>query len=259
MRKYGLIGYPLGHSFSKKYFTEKFIKENITDCSYENIPLENLDHFTELVQSDNDLCGLNVTIPYKTSILGFLDKVETDAAEIGAVNVIKILRQSDKIKLYGYNSDIAGIHDTLLPYIDKRVRNALVFGTGGSSKAVCYVLEKFGIKVDIISRERKSGALIYSDIDSAIINTRQLIINATPLGMYPDVKTKPDINYRMLNKKHILFDLVYNPEITEFLRMGAEQGCTTLGGLTMLHSQAEKSWEIWNKEGAPSAAARLSP
>lgn len=255
MRKFGLIGYPLGHSFSKNYFTEKFIKENITDCSYENFSLESLDHFMELVQSDNELCGLNVTIPYKTSIVKFLDEVESEATEIGAVNVIKILRQSGTIKLYGYNSDVTGIHDTLLPYIDKRVRNALVFGTGGGSKAVCYVLEKFGIKVDVVSREKKSGFLVYSDIDSAVINTRQLIVNTTPLGMYPNVNTRPDINYRMLNKKHILFDLVYNPEVTEFLRMGAEQGCTTIGGITMLHSQAEKSWEIWNNEDTPPAAA----
>ena len=248
MRKFGLIGFPLGHSFSKKYFTEKFIKEKITDCVYENFPLENLDHFRDIVYTDNELCGLNVTIPYKSSIIRFLDKVETEASEIGAVNVIKILRQSGQIVLYGYNSDVTGIRDTLFPFIDKNVRNALVFGTGGSSKAICYVLEKFGVKVDMVSREKKPGMLIYSDLDSSIIESSQLIINATPLGMFPNVKSKPDIDYKSLNKNHVLFDLVYNPELTAFLKMGAEQGCTILSGIKMLHSQAEKSWEIWNND-----------
>lgn len=246
MRKFGLIGYPLGHSFSKKYFTEKFIKEDIADCTYENFPLVNLDHFRKIVESDNELCGLNVTIPYKTSIINLLDVVDTEASEIGAVNVIKILRKPGVVELYGFNSDVTGIRDTLLPFIDKSVRNALVLGTGGSSKAVCYVLEKFGIKADVVSRERRPGKLVYSDIDSSIIESRRLLVNTTPLGMYPDITTKPDIDYKSLNKKHILFDLVYNPEVTEFLRMGAEQGCTILSGIKMLHSQAERSWEIWN-------------
>jgi len=248
MRKLALIGYPLGHSFSKKYFSEKFIKEKITDCVYENFPLENLDHFIDIVHSDKELYGLNITIPYKSDIIMFLDKVENEALEIGAVNVIKILRISGKIELYGYNSDVTGIRDTLIPFIDNNVRKALVLGTGGSSKAVCYVLEKFGIRVVRVSREKKPGTLIYSDLDSSIINSTQLIINTTPLGMYPNIHTKPEINYASLNKKHILFDLVYNPEITEFLRIGAEQGCTILSGIKMLHSQAERSWEIWNND-----------
>ena len=248
MRKFALIGYPLGHSFSKKYFSEKFIKEKITDCVYENFPLENLDHFMDIVHSDQELCGLNITIPYKSDIIRFVDKVENEALEIGAVNVIKILRRSGKIELCGYNSDVTGIRDTLLPFIDKNVRKALVLGTGGSSKAVCYVLEKFGIRVDRVSREKKPGTLIYSDLDSSIIDSTQLIINTTPLGMYPNIQSKPEINYSRLNKKHILFDLVYNPELTEFLRMGAEQGSTILSGIKMLHSQAERSWEIWNND-----------
>ena len=248
MRKFGLIGYPLSHSFSKKYFTEKFIKEKITDCVYENFPLENLDHFRDIVNSDNELCGLNVTIPYKTSIIRFLDKVETEASDIGAVNVIKILRQSGSLGLYGYNSDVTGIRDTLLPFISENVRNALVLGTGGSSKAICYVLENFGLKFNRVSRERKPGMLTYSDLDSSIIGSTQLIINTTPLGMFPNIQSKPDIDYKKLNKNHILFDLVYNPELTAFLRMGAEQGCTTVSGIKMLHSQAEKSWEIWNND-----------
>ena len=248
MRKFGLIGYPLGHSFSKKYFTEKFITEHISDCSYENYPLKNLDEFRELIVSDQQLTGLNITIPYKSEIFRFLDVIESEAAVIGAVNVIKIRRHEGQIKLYGYNSDVTGIRDTLLPFIKENVRNALVFGTGGSSRAVCHVLKKFGLNIDRVSRKRKPGILVYSDIDSEIINRTQLIINTTPLGMFPNIESRPEINYKMLNKTHILFDLVYNPEITTFLRLGAEQGCSTISGITMLYSQAEKAWEIWNND-----------
>jgi len=248
MRKFGLIGYPLGHSFSKKYFTEKFQAEHIIDCSYENFPLENLNGFLKLVKSDNELYGLNVTIPYKSEIIRFLDVVDPEAGEIGAVNVIKIKRSNGQFILYGYNSDVTGIRDTLLPFIGDDVTNALVLGTGGSSRAVCYVLNKFGLKVNLVSRERKPGVISYSDIDAAILDATQLIINTTPLGMFPDIAGKPDINYKELNSHHILFDLVYNPEITTFLRMGGEQGCSVISGIKMLHSQAEKAWEIWNNE-----------
>jgi shikimate dehydrogenase len=248
MRKFGLIGYPLGHSFSKKYFAKKFLTEHISDCSYENYPLKNLDEFRELIVSDQQLTGLNITIPYKSEIFRFLDVIESEAAVIGAVNVIKIRRQGGQIKLYGYNSDVTGIRDTLLPFIKENVRNALVLGTGGSSRAVCHVLKKFGLNIDRVSRERKPGVLVYSDIDSGIIDGTQLIINTTPLGMFPNIESRPEINYKMLNKTHILFDLVYNPEITTFLRLGAEQGCSTISGITMLYSQAEKAWEIWNND-----------
>jgi shikimate dehydrogenase len=248
MRKFGLIGYPLGHSFSKKFFTEKFLIEHISDCSYENYPLKNLDEIRELIVSDQQLTGLNITIPYKSEIFRFLDVIESEAAVIGAVNVIKIRRQEGQIKLYGYNSDVTGIRDTLLPFIKENVRNALVLGTGGSSRAVCHVLKKFGLNIDRVSRERKPGVLVYSDIDSGIIDRTQLIINTTPLGMFPNIESRPEINYKMLNKSHILFDLVYNPEITTFLRLGAEQGCSTISGITMLYSQAEKAWEIWNND-----------
>jgi shikimate dehydrogenase len=248
MRKFGLIGYPLGHSFSKKYFTEKFNTEHISDCSYDNFPLKSLDEFRELVASDDELCGLNITIPYKSEIIRFLDVIEPEADEIGAVNVIKIRRQAGKIKLYGYNSDVTGIRDTLLPFMGDNITNVLVLGTGGSSRAICYVLKKFGLKVNQVSRDRKPGVIVYSDIDSEIINHTQLIINTTPQGMFPDTDSKPDINYRMLNRKHILFDLVYNPQLTLFLKMGAEQGCSVISGIKMLHSQAEKAWEIWNSD-----------
>jgi len=248
MRKYGLIGYPLGHSFSKKYFTEKFLKENIQDCSYENYPLENLAGFISLIASEPDLCGLNVTIPYKSEIIRFLDFTEAEAEKIGAVNVIKIRRSRNKISLSGFNSDVTGIKDTLLPFIKDNVRNALILGTGGSSRAVFYVLQKLGLNVNFVSRESKPGILTYSDLNPTVLRKTQLIVNTTPLGMFPNTDTMPDINYKDLNRTHILFDLVYNPEVTSFLRKGEEQGCLVISGIKMLHSQAEKAWEIWNSE-----------
>jgi shikimate dehydrogenase len=189
-----------------------------------------------------------VTIPYKSEIIRLLDNTEAEAEEIGAVNVIKIKRTGNLIKLIGFNSDVTGIRDTLLPCITENVRNALVLGTGGSSKAVCHVLNNFGLKVDLVSRNRKPGVLSYSDIDAKIIEGTQLIVNTTPLGMFPNIENKPDIDYKKLNSNHILFDLVYNPELTSFLKMGAEQGCRLLSGIKMLHSQAEKAWEIWNSD-----------
>jgi shikimate dehydrogenase len=248
MRKFGLIGYPLGHSFSKKYFTEKFVVERIPDCQYDNYPLENLDHFRELIATEKDLFGLNVTIPYKSEIIGFLNAVDPEAEEIGAVNVIKIKRTVNKVRLSGYNSDITGIRDSLLPYVSVTVRNALVLGTGGSSRAVCYVLKKLGLNVNVVSRDKKQGVLLYSDIDQVKLDHTQLIVNTTPLGMFPNIGSMPDINYSGLNSTHILFDLVYNPELTTFLKMGAEKGCTLISGIKMLHSQAEKAWEIWNND-----------
>ncbi len=248
MRKYGLIGYPLGHSFSKTYFAEKFHNENISDCSYDNYPLKNLDGFPNLIQSDKELCGLNVTIPYKSDILRFLNVVDPEAEEIGAVNVIKIHRNSGKISLYGYNSDVTGIRDTLLPFMSERVRNAIVLGTGGSSRAVCHVLSQIGLKTTLVSRVRKAGVLAYSDLNQKILENTQLIINTTPLGMFPDIENKPDLDYKMLNINHILFDLVYNPGLTAFLLMGENQGCRTISGIKMLHSQAERAWEIWNDD-----------
>lgn len=248
MRKFGLIGYPLGHSFSKKYFTEKFLTERITDCSYDNYPLESLAYIRELITSEPDLCGLNITIPYKSEIIGYLDSIDREAEEIGAVNVIKIKRYSGKIKLTGYNSDVTGIKDSLLPYVSGKVTHALVLGTGGSSRAVCHVLRQSGLNLTLVSRNKKPGVLLYSDIDKARLGQTQLIVNTTPLGMFPNTGSKPGIDYGGLNKTHILFDLVYNPEITAFLKMGEEQGCTVISGIKMLYSQAEKAWEIWNDE-----------
>lgn len=246
MRKYGLIGYPLTHSRSKHYFTEKFMKENITGCSYDNYPIDSIDSFPDLLKDNPDLCGLNVTIPYKTEIIRYVDVKAPCIDEIGAVNVLKIKRLGKSVSVFGFNSDIDGIKDSVLPFLNDSLRNALILGTGGASKAVSYTLRTLGIDVTLVSRTPKPGVLSYSDLDNRVLKNADIIVNTTPLGMFPEIESKPEIRYDLLNEKHILFDLVYNPEMTEFLKMGKERGCRLIKGLKMLHSQAERSWEIWN-------------
>jgi len=248
MRKFGLIGYPLGHSFSKTYFTEKFLKEHINGCSYDNFPLADLRLLPGLISENTDLIGLNVTIPYKSEIFRYIDVLDPEAREIGAVNVLKIKRSDVGIMIYGFNSDVTGISDSLLPFLGSKLKNAIVLGTGGSSLAVCHVLRKFGLNIRQVSRTKKPGILDYSDLDSEILSGANLIINTTPLGMFPHTDARPDINFGLLNENHVLFDLVYNPEMTLFLRSGAERGCKVITGLKMLHSQAERAWQIWNDE-----------
>lgn len=247
MRKFGLIGYPLGHSFSKKYFTEKFSTEHIENCFYENYPIASIDQLPDLI-TDSCLEGLNVTIPYKSAVIKYLDKSDPEADAVGAVNVIRINRRNNKTELYGFNSDITGIRDTISPLLNRRIKNALVLGTGGSSKAVCFVLKSLSVPYTLISREKKPSCLTYSELTPELMRKSRLIINTTPLGMYPDIESKPDLRYEFLGSKHILFDLVYNPEMTAFLKTGKERGCTLISGLKMLYSQAERSWEIWNGE-----------
>ena len=283
MRKFGLIGYPLGHSFSKQYFTDKFRREKIVDCSYENYPISDIAQIKDIIKSEPELCGLNVTIPYKTKIIDFLDFIAEEAEEIGAVNVIKIKRDKNKTLLYGYNSDYVGVSDSLRGCIEgmwqrhcegdspkqsseiqcfgllhsvrndgkcgfsnSLIKQALILGTGGASKAVHYTLQKAGVTVQFVSREKSAGVLTYSELTPKILATTQLIVNSTPLGMFPNIKSLPEINYKCLGSKHILFDLVYNPEITAFLQKGIEQGCTIVTGVKMLVSQAERAWQIWN-------------
>jgi shikimate dehydrogenase len=248
MRKYGLIGYPLGHSFSKTYFTEKFLTEKIIGCSYDNYPIPELEMLPKLLSEVPDLNGLNVTIPYKSEIFRFIDILDPEAREIGAVNVLKIKRTDERIQIFGYNSDVTGIYDSLLPYLNSNVKNAIVLGTGGSARAVCHVLRKFGLQIIQVSRNRKPGIIGYSDVSAQILSNTSLIVNTTPLGMFPEIDRSPEINYSLLNQNHILFDLVYNPEFTQFLRSGIARGCSVITGLKMLHSQAERSWKIWNDE-----------
>ncbi|MGD0340944.1 MAG: shikimate dehydrogenase [Bacteroidales bacterium] len=247
MRKFGLIGYPLGHSFSQKYFTEKFAEENIPGC-YENFPLSSLDDFPDLISANPDLCGLNVTIPYKTEILEHVDETDNIVREIGAANVLKIRRKAGKTRIIAYNSDVVGIRDSVLSFFQGAYDNALIIGTGGASKAVSFTLRNLGFRVLIVSRNKKGDMLGYDDVNAELLKNIRLIVNATPLGMFPDTEGKPDIDYNLLDERHTLFDLVYNPEFTLFLKKGKERGCKIITGIKMLYSQAERSWEIWNDD-----------
>ncbi|HEY8401996.1 MAG TPA: shikimate dehydrogenase [Cytophagaceae bacterium] len=246
MRLFGLIGYPLTHSFSKKYFTEKFQKESISDAAYELFEIKEAGEVTEVLKNNPSLCGLNVTIPHKEAVIPYLDEVHDSVKKIKAVNVIKV---GEGGKLTGYNSDFFGFRQSLLNFIPSTSLKALVLGTGGAAKAVFAALEDLNIDYLIVSRNKgsKEGkeTISYQDITSEIITSHQLIINTTPLGMYPKVDTCPDIPYECLTGNHYLFDLVYNPEETLFMKKGAERGARTKHGLEMLYLQAEKAWEIW--------------
>jgi shikimate dehydrogenase len=247
MRKFGLIGFPLGHSFSKQYFKDKFIRESFLDCLYENYELINLSDLRDLISEDHEICGLNVTIPYKSEVLGFIDYTDDEALQVGAVNVLKISSNGGRRIVKGFNTDIFGFRESLKPYMEgKKINGALILGTGGSSKAVAHVLDKLGIGKTFISRNSGENSILYSELSDKKIIDNQLIINTTPLGMFPGIESWPDLNYNCLTSEHILYDLVYNPSVTTFLKMGMERGCKTIGGLEMLHLQAEKSWEIWN-------------
>jgi len=248
MRKFGLIGFPLEHSFSKEYFAGKFSREKITDCTYENFPINSIKEFPDLLRKNPDLCGLNVTIPYKTEILKYVNITEDVVDQIGAANVLKIKRDNGKVYISAHNSDVYGIKDTLIPCARGKRRKALILGTGGSSKAVAWTLRKMGCEAILVSRRGRAGILTYSEINSALLENIDLIVNTTPLGMFPNIDSKPEIDYSLLGNKHILFDLVYNPEMTTFLKMGKERGCKIITGMKMLRSQADRSWEIWNED-----------
>ncbi len=245
MRKFGLIGHPLSHSFSKKYFTKKFEKEGITDATYELFPIESIDQLPRLLQENPGLIGLNVTIPYKEQVLKFLNEVDPKAQEIGAVNTLKIANG----KLKGYNTDYHGFKDSLIKFIgpNKIPSNALILGTGGASKAVKAVLEDLNITYQLVSRNLQEGQLSYESLNTqySILNTAKLIINTTPLGMSPNVNSLPNLPYDQLTEHHFLYDLVYNPMKTAFLQKGIIAGCWVKNGLEMLYGQAEKAWEIW--------------
>lgn len=242
MKQYGLIGYPLSHSFSKGYFAEKFLKENITDANYDVFPLEKIDDFTALYQNKENLIGLNVTIPYKQQVIPFLDELDETSANIGAVNTVKFTQG----KRIGYNTDAYGFEMSLKPMLQSHHTNALILGTGGASKAVEYVLKKLGISFQYVSRNKSDHTISYEQLDEFIIHNSKLIINSTPIGMYPNVDVAPNIPYNAISEKHLLYDLVYNPEETLFLKKGKEKGAQTKNGLEMLYLQAERSWQIWN-------------
>lgn len=244
MRKFGLIGYPLTHSFSEKYFAGKFEKEEIEDCSYSLFPLENIEDVRFLFEVEKDLHGLNVTIPYKETVIEYLDDLDETAQKIGAVNCIKI----DEIQKVGYNTDYAAFRDSLKPLLKQHHKKALILGTGGASKAVNYALQELKIQPVFVSRNKLENNFIYSELNGDIISEFPVIINCTPTGMYPDINISPALPYHLLSKNNLLFDLIYNPEKSLFLQQGEKQGCIVKNGLEMLELQAEYAWEIWNTE-----------
>ncbi len=248
MDKYGLIGYPLKHSFSIGYFNEKFQAENI-DAEYVNFEIPRIEDFMEVIEENPNLCGLNVTIPYKEQVIPYLDELDKDTAKIGAVNVIKIIRPSKgKIKLVGYNSDIIGFTQSIEPLLQPHHTKALILGTGGASKAVYHGLANLGIRSTFVSRTKKSdNILTYSELTPEIMQEHTVIVNTTPLGMYPKVDFCPDIPYDQLTPNHLLYDLLYNPSETLFMKKGMERGATVKNGLEMLLLQAFAAWEIWHK------------
>lgn len=245
MRCFGLIGYPLGHSFSKSYFTE-FFERNEIDASYDLYPIEDINKLPELLQTV-ELTGLNVTIPYKEKVMSFLDELDETASTIGAVNVIKFTRDNGKTIMKGYNSDTIGFENAICPFLKPHHRKALILGTGGASKAVVYTLKKLGIETSYVSRNASADILCYADLNKETIDNHLFIINTTPLGMYPKTDACPDIPYQFLTPDHLLYDLVYRPEETVFMKKGKEKGATTVNGLEMLHGQAIAAWEIWNE------------
>ncbi len=243
MRKFGLIGKKLGHSFSKIYFTEKFEKEGVQDAVYDLYELEQIEQLPELLVKEPQLVGLNVTVPYKEQVIPFLTELDAAAAEIGAVNTIKV--EGGKTK--GYNTDYIGFKTTLQSfYPEPEKGQALVLGTGGAAKAVCAALKALAISYTSVSRKATTGGITYNGITPDLLQQYNLIINTTPLGMYPEVETLPPLPYASLTPQHYLYDLVYNPEQTAFLRKGEEAGAKTINGLAMLYGQAEAAWAIWN-------------
>ncbi|MCW3074870.1 MAG: shikimate dehydrogenase [Flaviaesturariibacter sp.] len=242
MRLYGLIGKSLSHSFSKSYFSKKFAAEGITDCVYESFELANIADFSQLIQSHPELCGLNVTIPYKEMVMPYLDEISPEVEKIGACNCIKI----DNGKLIGYNTDAAGFRASIKPQLKTNHQYALVFGSGGASKAICFALQELGIEYRVVSRKKVAGQLGYEDIDDVVLEKYHLLINTTPLGMYPNVDDDPPIPYEELSPQHFLYDVIYNPEKTRFLQRGEAQGAQICNGQGMLVLQAEESWGIWN-------------
>lgn len=243
-KKFGLIGKDISYSFSKKYFTEKFAQDLYEDCSYENFDIPNIEDFPSILKNNPNLKGLNVTIPYKESIIPYLDTVSDKAFQIGAVNVIRFTKKGN---LKGYNSDWFGFKKSLEPLLQVHHKKALILGTGGAAKAVAFALDQLGITYSFVSREANPNTIDYSLINATTFDNHQIIINCTPVGTSPNTKEFPPIPYNYFSKQHIAFDLIYNPEETQFLKKAKKQGAVTKNGYEMLVFQAEKAWKIWNK------------
>jgi len=242
MNRFGLLGRNISYSFSQGYFTKKFKDLGLDDHSYENFDIQKIDEFKNVL-SQNHLKGLNVTIPYKEAVIPYLDELDAKAEKIGAVNTIQFTENG----LKGFNTDAYGFQKSLEPLLKSHHKNALILGTGGASKAVCFVLNELDIAHTYVSRSKKEGQYTYEELNPIIIEKNTLIINCTPLGTYPNVDEKPALSYQFIGTKHLLFDLIYNPEKTSFLASGEANGASICNGLKMLEQQAEKAWEIWNQ------------
>ncbi|WP_288205666.1 shikimate dehydrogenase [uncultured Parabacteroides sp.] len=247
MQKYGLLGYPLGHSFSKTYFNQKFEAEKI-NAQYVNFEIPNIKDIKTVLKENPDLKGLNVTIPYKEQVIPFLDDLDEDARLIGAVNVIKFTKGLfGRTKLIGYNSDIIGFKQSIEPFLNETHRKALILGTGGASKAVFQGLKQLGVGATLVSRKPKEHCITYEEITAKTMEQYTVIVNTTPLGMFPNVDNCPNIPYDLLTPNHLLYDLLYNPDETLFMKKGKEKGAVVKNGLEMLLLQAFAAWEIWQK------------
>lgn len=242
---YGLIGYPLTHSFSQNYFNQKFRNENI-DAEYVNFEIPDIGDLMEVISENPNLYGLNVTIPYKEQVIPYLDEIDEDAAKIGAVNVIKFIRNKNTIKFKGYNSDIIGFCDSIAPLLTPNRKKALILGTGGAAKAVYHGLIKLGVQPVYVSRSKQEGMLTYGELSNDVMAEYKIIVNTTPLGMYPHMDECPNIPYQCLTKEHLCYDLLYNPDVTLFMKRAEEQGAEVKNGLEMLLLQAFAGWNIWN-------------
>lgn len=244
-RLFGLIGCPLTHSFSANYFNDKFLRENIIDAEYRNFPISNIAEFNKLIVSNENLLGLNVTIPYKETIIPLLDELDEIATNVGAVNCVKIIRETNRIYSKGFNTDVIGFKKSLISKLTAYHTQALILGSGGASKAIAYLLDSLKIDYKIVSRQNIVGALKYSELTNKIIEKYKLIINTTPVGMFPNTDEVIRISYNGVTSNHLLFDLIYNPSETVFLKKGRERGAEILNGRAMLQHQAEAAWEIF--------------
>jgi len=248
MKTFGLIGHRLGYSFSRNFFTEKFKLENLPDHEYVNFELDSIEEFPGIFDQGKNICGLNCTIPYKQQIMHFLDEIDTEAAQIGAVNTVKITYKNGTRTLKGFNTDIYGFEHSICPMLEAKHKKALILGTGGASKAIKHIFDKLQIEYlsATIDEECLEKEIRYTQINEQLLNEYLIIIHATPVGTFPKVDQCPIIPYQYITSDHVCFDLVYNPEETLFLKKAKAQGAKTKNGLEMLHLQAIKAWEIWN-------------
>ena len=243
--EYGLIGHPLGHSFSAAFFAQKFKSEGI-DATYSNFDLSCIEEVEAMLQAHPQMKGFNVTIPYKQAIIPFLNSLSAEAEEIGAVNVVKVVYDAQGQRtLHGFNSDVIGFCRSIKPLLRTDHKKALVLGTGGASKAVVYGLKRLGVESTLVSRQPSAQHISYADINEDLLQSHTIVVNCSPVGMYPHTDQAPELPYHFINPSHLCYDLVYNPEVTEFMKRCATQGAITKNGLEMLHLQALAAWEVW--------------